>query len=146
MQNSVINLDDAIKTSLTVNYKDQEYVFPFSDKMSQSLEETWVKANDLVEGINHENKPEKAKDNDKIDKKPVADKLKFVESQVHKEYEIIIEFFNNVIGKTKADRLYKDLNSSTDGLLFVLGLVKRESDKALEDARKAAYPDYNPDK
>lgn len=146
MQNSVINLDDTIKTSLTVNYKGQEYVFPFSDKMSQALEEAWVKANDLVESIKKDNDPKKDNDNDKTDNKSVADDLKFVQSQIKKEYDIVIDFFNSVIGKTKAERLYKDLNSSTDGLLFVLGLVKRESDKALEDARKDAYPDYNPDK
>jgi hypothetical protein len=139
---NVINLDEVLTTKQDLSYKGETYTFRFSDKTQQALREAWVKANALVKQLVDD---DKKKDNS-IDKKPVDEQLEFVRNTIRQERDIIMAFFEDTIGKDKAERLYHDLNESTDGLLFVLGLVKRASDKALKDAEDQEYPAFDGNK
>ncbi|EPC99969.1 hypothetical protein Lpp125_10961 [Lacticaseibacillus paracasei subsp. paracasei Lpp125] len=135
---NVINLDDVIATKQDFTYKGETYTFRFSDKMQHALSDAWVKANAYAKQLTNDDK-----ENDDIDKKPVEDQLKFVREALNKEHEIAMDFFVQTIGKEKADKLYSDLDQSTDGLMFVLGLVKRASEKAIKDAQDAEYPAFD---
>jgi hypothetical protein len=138
---NVINLDEVLATKQDLTYKGETYTFRFSDKMRRALSDTWVKANAYANQLTGDSK----KDDD-IDKKPVNDQLAFVRNALDKQHEIIMEFFVQTIGKEQADKLYNDLNQSTNGLMFVLGLVKRSADKAIKDAEHAEYPAFEGNK
>lgn len=135
---NVINLDDVLATKQDFTYKGETYTFRFSDKMQHALSDAWVKANAYAKQLTSDDK-----ENDDIDKKPVEDQLTFVRDVLNKEHEIVMDFFVQTIGKEKADKLYSDLDQSTDGLMFVLGLVKRASEKAIKDAQDAEYPAFD---
>lgn len=135
---NVINLDDVLATKQDFTYKGETYTFRFSDKMQHALSDAWVKANAYAKQLTNDDK-----ENDDIDKKPVEDQLNFVREALNKEHEIAMDFFVQMIGKEKADKLYSDLDQSTDGLMFVLGLVKRASEKAIKDAQDAEYPAFD---
>lgn len=135
---NVINLDDVLATKQDFTYKGETYTFRFSDKMQHALSDAWVKANAYAKQLTNDDK-----ENDDIDKKPVEDQLNFVREALNKEHEIAMDFFVQTIGKEKADKLYSDLDQSTDGLMFVLGLVKRTSEKAIKDAQDAEYPAFD---
>lgn len=135
---NVINLDDVLATKQDLTYKGETYTFHFSDKMQRAITDTWVKANAYAKQLTDDD-PKM----DGIDKKPVKDQLAFVRNALDKQHEIIMDFFIQTLGKEKADQLYNDLNQSTNGLMFVLGLVKRAADKSLKDAEDAEYPAFD---
>ncbi|KRL10730.1 hypothetical protein [Schleiferilactobacillus perolens] len=138
---NVINLDDVLATKQDLTYKGKTYTFEFSDKMQQALNDTWVKANAYANQLTDEEKNgSKTAD---IDHKPVEQQLEYVRGALAKQHEIIMEFFDQTIGENKANQLYNDLNQSTNGLMFVLGLVKRAADKAIKDAETAEYPAFD---
>lgn len=135
---NVINLDDVLATKQDLTYKGETYTFRFSDKTRHALGDAWVKANAYAKQLASDDE-----EADDIDKKPVEDQLAFVRDALNKEHEIVMDFFVQTIGKEKADKLYSDLDQSTEGLFFVLGLVKRASDKAIKDAQDAEYPAFD---
>ncbi|WP_125570927.1 hypothetical protein [Lacticaseibacillus songhuajiangensis] len=131
----IIDLNDILKTEATFTYKDKEYVFKFDDASDRALQEVWIKATAYA--------TELSKDEGELDKKPVEEQVNALTDAMDKQHQIVMEYFVSQIGKTKAETLYKDLGKSTNGLMFVLGLVKRESDKAIEDAQEATYPEFD---
>lgn len=134
---NVINLDEVLSTQQTLTYKGKEYTFDFSDATEKAAQDAWVKANAYVKQLNDDTK------NADIDSKPTADQVKFVHDALAENHKIVMAFFVQTIGKEKADQLYADLNHSTSGLLFVLGLVKRLAEKSIQDAREAEYPEFD---
>lgn len=132
----VINLDQVLSLSRTFTFKGKDYTFDFSDEMEKAVQDAWIKANAYIRELTDDNA------SNEIDKKPADDQQAYVHDVFAKQHDIVMGFFNRTIGAEKANQLYTDMNHSTQGMLFVLGLVKRVADKSLQDARDTEYPAF----
>jgi hypothetical protein len=134
---NIINLDDVLTVQKVLTYKGKEYTFKFSDGMDKAVQDAWVQANAYAKKLLADD-PE-----NKMDEKPVEEQRAYVRDALNKQHEIVMGFFVETIGADQAKQLYDDLNQSTDGLMFILGLVKRLADQSIKDARDAEYPQFD---
>lgn len=132
MANNVINLNDTLKTSLTITYGEENYVFDFDDQRKLAIDEVMLKAGNYAKTL-------KNKDDD-WDKVGTEEQLKLTRDAYAKYHEIVMAYFVGQLGEKKAKQLYDSVNHSTEALTVIMGLVKDAADKSTNDARNASYP------
>lgn len=131
----IINLDDVLSMKRTFSYQGKNYEVVFSDDFQRRLTDTMLKASQLATKLNG--------DNTDWDKESDESQREIVEDAYSKQHKLVMDFFNHELGEENALQLYNDLNQSTQGLLFVMGLMNRTAGKVLDDAREALYPSFD---
>ena len=134
MANNVINLDDVLKTSLSVVVGDDTYRFPLDDKSELAVDDVLTQVDALVKDL--------GKDPDALDNLPAEEQVKATHDAYKKRNEIVMAYFTTQLGKTKATALYNAVGKSTQGLTVILGLINKAADKSVKDMAESEYPAF----